>query len=213
MLILIVFLSSLALSAAPILPTPDVTDGSLSLAVEDIGTSGLFNLVLTRGSVSERYAFHNLDIIRNVAVGGSRAVIFGALTADAVGPIALTFGAGGCAPGACYSNLHSYSWLPWQANQIVYPTGYTTYPLSTGGGLRFTDFTSAGVLSAMISARRENQSLAGPEYIEFAYSWDLGGSTNSPLNHMPEPSSIYLVALGAVAVSLTRVWRNYPVRG
>ncbi len=197
-----VFAASLA--AAPILPGPAVTDGSVTVTAEDIPGTSLFYLNLTSGGVTERYAFHNLDRVNSLAVSNGRVALFAQLMADAVGPLALTFGNGGCAPGACYSNLHTYDWLGWQSNQIAYPTGYGTLPVATGGGVTFTGFSPAGILTASIRAERTGPSIPGPQFIDFSYSWNLAPTAPAQVEHMPEPAAGVLLAAGLAAFAVVR---------
>lgn len=198
--------SSWFLQAAPILPTPAVTDGSVALSTEDIGGTSLFYLVLTATSGAERYAFHNLDLVNSVAISNRRVVFFAQLTSDAVGPVPLAFGSGGCAPGTCYQNLHTYDWLGWKSNEIRYPTGYEEQAVASGGGVRFTGFTPEGLLTGVIRTLKLDQSAPGPLYSEFSYTWNLGslGSTPPDPTHMPEPSTAVLLLIGGGVVAVVR---------
>ncbi len=186
-------------SAAPILPSAAVTDGSVTLSTEDIGGTSLFYLVLTSSGKSEKYAFHSVDMVSSLAIANGRVAMFAEVMAGAVGPVTLTFGSGGCAPGTCYQNLHSYDWLPWQSSQIAYPDGYSTLPLATGGGLQFTKFTHGGILSAVVRADKTTQSAAGPLYIDVPISWN---ADTGAVIHNPEPATLLMTAGGLAAIWL-----------
>lgn len=201
--LLLIFALLAPVSAAPLLPPAAVTDGSVSVSTEDIGATSLFYLVLTSGGTSEKYAFHSLDFISSLAIANGRVAMFAEAMADAMGPVTLTFGSGGCAPGSCYQNLHSYDWLPWQSSQIPYPDGYSTLPIATGGGLRFTNFTHSGILSALVRADKTTQSAAGPLYIDVPVSWNVN---TGAVIHNPEPATFLLAAggLGAIWLKLRK---------
>lgn len=204
--LLLAFAILVPVSAAPILPPAAVSDGSVGLSTEDIGGTSLFYLVLTSGGNTEKYAFHSLDFISSIAIANGRVAMFAEVMADAMGPVTLTFGSGGCAPGSCYQNLHSYDWLPWQSTQIAYPDGYSTLPLATGGGLRFTEFTPEGHLTALVRADKTTQSAAGPLVIDVPITWDV---TTGAVIHNPEPATFLLAAGGLVAIWFkTRKPRN-----
>lgn len=183
---------TVSLGAAPILPPPVVTDGSVTLSTEDIAGTGLFYMVLTSGGSSEKYAFHTFDLVTSLAISEGRIAFFAEMAADAVGPLLLTFGSGGCEPVTCYESLHTYDWLPWKSTQVSYPDGYSTLPPATGGGLRFTGFDPGGVLSAIVRADKTTQGVQGPLYIDVPLQWDGSGR----VIHNPEPGAALLAGTG-----------------
>jgi hypothetical protein len=98
------------------------------------------------------------------------------------------------------------------AHEISYPEGYVHRPVAGGGGVRFTGFTGAGLLTGLIVADRIDMSLQGPDQITLRMTWDvvngeiemenLSAGTASINN--PEPATIGLTAGGLAVIWAAR---------
>jgi glutamine amidotransferase-like uncharacterized protein len=59
----------------------------------------------------------------------------------------------------------------------------------------------------VIQTQRFDQSVAGPLFSQFTYTWNLGAPTAPLSTHMPEPSTAAMLLLGGGAAALIRYRR------